>query len=99
ACPDALAPDAPLAFVFSPLVGSPLTTSAKFAVVSKSPLTDRINDSLASSGVAVAGKRPGCPAPIIVGRASELSVLILEQDGSDGPAHARLLSAETYRGA
>ncbi|MCG8585852.1 MAG: hypothetical protein MI757_14185, partial [Pirellulales bacterium] len=34
---DPLAPDAPLAFVFSPLVGSPLTTSAKFAVVSKSP--------------------------------------------------------------
>ena len=42
-----LAPEAALAFVFSPLVGSPLTTSAKFAVVSKSPLTERINDSLA----------------------------------------------------
>src|SRR5688572_7594196 len=37
---DPLAPAAPLAFVFSPLVGSPLTTSAKFAVVSKSPLTN-----------------------------------------------------------
>src|SRR5580658_2335996 len=45
---DPLAPEAPLVFAFSPLVGSPLTTSAKFAVVSKSPLTDRINDSLAS---------------------------------------------------
>ena len=41
---DPLAPEAPLIFAFSPLVGSPLTTSAKFAVVSKSPLTDRIND-------------------------------------------------------
>jgi aldehyde:ferredoxin oxidoreductase len=51
---DPLAPDAPLAFVFSPLVGSPLTTSAKFAVVGKSPLTGRINDSLASSGFAIA---------------------------------------------
>src|SRR5262245_29633986 len=49
---DPLAPEAPLVFAFSPLVGSPLTTSAKFAVVSKSPLTDRINDSLASSGFA-----------------------------------------------
>ena len=29
---DPLAPEAPLAFVFSPLVGTPLTTSAKFAV-------------------------------------------------------------------
>ena len=55
ACVDPLAPDAPLVFAFSPLVGSPLTTSAKFAVVSKSPLTDRINDSLASSGFAIAG--------------------------------------------
>ena len=36
---DPLAPEAPLAFVFSPLVGTPLTTSAKFAVVAKSPLT------------------------------------------------------------
>ena len=53
---DPLAPEAPLVFAFSPLVGSPLTTSAKFAVVSKSPLTDRINDSLASSGFAIAGK-------------------------------------------
>ena len=44
---DPLAPEAPLAFVFSPLVGTPLTTSAKFAVVAKSPLTDRINDALA----------------------------------------------------
>src|SRR6266542_2747729 len=38
---DPLAPAAPLAFVFSPLVGTPLTTSAKFAVVAKSPLTGR----------------------------------------------------------
>ena len=36
---DPLGPDAPLAFCFSPLVGTPLTTSAKFAVVAKSPLT------------------------------------------------------------
>ena len=30
---DPLGPAAPLAFVFSPLVGTPLSTSAKFAVV------------------------------------------------------------------
>ena len=34
-----LSPAAPLIFAFSPLVGSPLTTSAKFAVVNRSPLT------------------------------------------------------------
>jgi aldehyde:ferredoxin oxidoreductase len=75
---DSLTPDAPLVFSFSPLVGSPLTTSAKFAVVSKSPLTDRINDSLASSAFAMAGKRCGCDAMVIVGRAAELSVLIVD---------------------
>jgi aldehyde:ferredoxin oxidoreductase len=75
---DALDPRAPLIFAFSPLVGSSLTTSAKFAVVSKSPLTNRINDSLASSGFAVAGKSCGCDAIVIVGRAPELSVLIID---------------------
>src|ERR1700679_2093055 len=73
-----LAPEAPLVFAFSPLVGSPLTTSAKFAVVSKSPLTDRINDSLASSGFAIAGKSCGCDAIVIVGAAAELSTLVID---------------------
>ena len=78
---DPLSPDAPLIFAFSPLVGSPLTTSAKFAVVSKSPLTGRFNDSLASSGFAIAGKRAGCDAIVIVGRAPALSVLVID-DGA-----------------
>src|SRR5205823_2813312 len=90
---DAFAPEAPIAFVFSPLVGSPLTTSAKFAVVSKSPLTDRINDSLASSGFAIAGKRCGCDAMVIVGRAAELSTVIVD----DG--RVRIEKAEDLRGA
>src|SRR5918995_2600497 len=75
---DPLAPEAPLVFAFSPLVGSPLTTSAKFAVVSKSPLTERINDALASSGFAIAGKSCGCDAIVIVGRAPALSVVIID---------------------
>jgi aldehyde:ferredoxin oxidoreductase len=90
---DPLAPEAPLVFAFSPLVGSPLTTSAKFAVVSKSPLTERINDSLASSGFAISGKACGCDAILIVGRARELSVLVIDQAG------IRLESASEYRGA
>src|SRR5437763_6290474 len=81
ATPDPLAAEAPLAFVFSPLVGSPLTTSAKFAVVSKSPLTQRINDSLASSAFAIAGKKTGHDAIVVVGRADQLSVLVIE-DGA-----------------
>ncbi|REJ97614.1 MAG: aldehyde:ferredoxin oxidoreductase [Planctomycetota bacterium] len=77
---DALAAEAPLIYVFSPLVGSPLTTSAKFAVVSKSPLTERINDSLASSAFAIAGKKCGCDAIVVVGRAAAPSVAVIEDD-------------------
>lgn len=87
-----LAPESLLSFVFSPLVGSPLTTSAKFAVVSKSPLTGRINDSLASSSFAIAGKKSGCDAIAITGRAERLSVLVID----DG--HVRLESAEDLAG-
>ena len=90
---DPLSPEAPLVFAFSPLVGSPLTTSAKFAVVSKSPLTGRINDSLASSGFAVAGKRCGGDAIVIVGRAPELSVLIIDE------GKVRVEPAGEHRGA
>ena len=68
---DPLAPEAPLAFVFSPLVGTPLTTSAKFAVVAKSPLTGLLTDSLASSHFAISGKLTGYDAIVLVGRAAE----------------------------
>ena len=89
---DPLSPAAPLVFAFSPLVGSPLTTSAKFAVVSRSPLTGRFNDSLASSGFALAGKRCGCDAIVIVGRAAALSVLVID-DGE-----VRVEAADDLRG-
>jgi aldehyde:ferredoxin oxidoreductase len=69
-----------IAFVFSSLVGSPLTTSAKFAVVSKSPLTDRINDSLASSGFALAGKRTGHDAIVLTGKALQPSILVIDEE-------------------
>ena len=78
---DALSRESLLAFVFSPLVGSPLTTSAKFAVVCKSPLTNRLNDSLASSAFAIAGKRTGYDALVIKGRAREPSILIVDDAG------------------
>src|SRR5947209_3205915 len=64
---DPLAPEAPLIFCLSPLVGTPLTTSAKFAVAAKSPLTGRLNDSLSSSHFALAARRAGCDALALVG--------------------------------
>ncbi|MBM83077.1 MAG: aldehyde:ferredoxin oxidoreductase [Planctomycetaceae bacterium] len=75
---DPLGEEAPLIFVFSPLVGSPLTTSAKFAVMAKSPLTLRINDSLSSSAFAIAGKNTGYDAIVIVGIAEEPTCLVID---------------------
>lgn len=71
----------PLAFVFSPLVGSPLTTSAKFAVVCRSPLTGRFNDALASSGFAISGKATGYDAIVVTGVAPSPSVIVID-DGA-----------------
>ena len=95
---DPLGPRAPLAFVFSPLVGTPLTTSAKFAVVAKSPLTGMLTDALASSQFAIAGKLTGHDAIVIDGRAPELSVLLVDGDGARliGAAHlAGMTAADT----
>jgi aldehyde:ferredoxin oxidoreductase len=81
-CPagiDPLDPRAPLAFVFSPLVGTPLTTSAKFAVVGKSPLTGRLTDALASSHFAIAGKLTGHDAIVVHGACEQPSVLVIDQ--------------------
>jgi aldehyde:ferredoxin oxidoreductase len=78
---DPLSPEAPLAFCFSPLVGTPLTTSAKFAVVAKSPLTGLLNDALASSHFAIAGKLTGHDAIVVKGACAEPSVLLIDGDG------------------
>ncbi len=88
---DPLAPEAVLAFVFSPLVGTPLTTSAKFAVVARSPLTGMLTDALASSHFAIAGKLTGHDAIAIRGQCDHPSVLLIDGDG------ARLIDAgETW---
>ena len=75
---DPLAGEAPLIFSLSPLVGTPLTTSAKFAVVAKSPLTERLNDALSSSHFAIAAKKAGCDALVIVGKCARPSLLVID---------------------
>lgn len=83
-CPprvEPLAPEAPLIFSLSPLVGTPLTTSAKFAVLGKSPLTNRLNDALSSSHFALSAKKAGMDALVIVGRSDTPVVLVID-DGA-----------------
>lgn len=73
-------PANPLIFVGSPLVGTRLTTSSKFAVLTKSPLTGCIGDSLASSFMATELKKAGCDALILTGR-SAFPCLLVIHDG------------------
>jgi aldehyde:ferredoxin oxidoreductase len=77
-CPpnvDPLGPDAPLIFVTSPFVATSITTSAKYAVMAKSPLTGFIGDSLSSSHLAVELKRTGYDALVLHGACKAWSVL------------------------
>ena len=97
---DPLGPTAPLAFVFSPLVGTPLTTSAKFAVVAKSPLSGLLTDALASSRFAIAGKLTGHDAIVVRGRAATLSALLIDVAGvrlEPAPELADLSAADAER--
>ena len=82
-CPpgvDPLGAGNPLLFVGSPLVGTRLTTSSKFAVLTKSPLTGFIADSLSSSHLATELKRCCGDALVIVGRANRPTLLRVDGD-------------------
>jgi len=82
---DPLGPDAALVFAFSPLVGSPLTTSAKFAVVAIGPLTGRVCDALCSSHFAIAGKRTGVDAIALAGAFDTPTVVFVDGTGPGDP--------------
>jgi aldehyde:ferredoxin oxidoreductase len=69
---DPLSPDNPLIFTSAPLVGTGLTTTAKFAIVTKSPLTGFIADSLSSSHFALELKRLGIDGLVVTGRSPSL---------------------------
>ena len=77
---DPFSPESPIVFCLSPLVGTPLTTSAKFAVVAKSPLTQRLNDSLSSSHFALSAKKAGFDALVVIGRCSSPSMLVIDEE-------------------
>jgi aldehyde:ferredoxin oxidoreductase len=85
-------PANPLIFVGSPLVGTHLTTSSKFAVLTKSPLTGCIGDSLSSSFMATEIKKTGCDALILTGR-SPFPCLLAINDGA-----VEFLDATPYLG-
>src|SRR4030095_15259825 len=73
-------PANPLIFTSAPLVGTGLTTTAKFGVVTKSPLTGFIGDSLSSSHFALELKRAGLDAVVITGQAASTVYLLISND-------------------
>ena len=89
---DPYAPANPLIFTSAPLVGTGLTTTAKFAVVTKSPLTGFIADSLSSSHFALELKRVGLDALVITGQASSMVYISIQND------RVEIRQAENLRG-
>jgi len=77
---DPFAPENPLIFASAPLVGTGLTTTAKYAVVTKSPLTGFIADSLSSSHFALELKRLGIDALVITGAAASLAYVLIDDN-------------------
>jgi aldehyde:ferredoxin oxidoreductase len=80
---DALSAENPLIFTSAPLVGTGLTTTAKYAVVTKSPLTGFIADSLSSSYFALELKRVAIDALVIIGRASAPAYLFITDESAE----------------
>jgi aldehyde:ferredoxin oxidoreductase len=79
---DPLGAAAPLVFAFAPLAGTALNTTAKAAVVCKSPLTGRLNDAMISSTFALTGKGTGYDALVVVGRCAGLNTLFVDAAGA-----------------
>jgi aldehyde:ferredoxin oxidoreductase len=79
-CVEPFAPENPLIFTSAPLANTGLTTTAKFAVVTASPLTGFIADSLSSSFFALEFKRTGLDALAITGVSSTPVYLHITED-------------------
>lgn len=94
---DPMSPENPLIFVTSPLVGSRLTTSSKFAVVTKSPLTGFIGDSLSSSFLATELKKTGSDAIVVTGRSSSPTMLAITDDSVEFLDASYLLGMSTSK--
>ena len=72
---DSFAPQNPLVFASSPLTGTKLTTTSKFSIATKSPLTDFIGDSMSSSHFSDKLKKTGFDALVIIGKSNKKSLI------------------------
>ena len=68
---NSLKPENPLIFCSSLLTGTRLTTTSKFAIATKSPLTNFIGDSMSSSHFSDKLKKTGFDALVIIGKSNK----------------------------
>jgi aldehyde:ferredoxin oxidoreductase len=97
-CPagaDPLGPDNPLIVATSPFAATAITTSAKYAVVTRSPLTGFIADSLSSSHLAIELKGTGYDALVLHGACPRWSVLVIDGGRVELRDAAHLLGLDT----
>lgn len=82
---DPLSPENPLVFASSAFAGTMIPASAAHAVVTKSPLTGLMGDSLCFGNWSIAFKSAGYDAMIITGESPSLTYLFID----DGIVHFR----------
>ena len=75
---DSFSPDNPLIFASSLLTGTKLTTTSKFAITTKSPLTNFIGDSMSSSHFADKLKKTGFDALVIIGKSKSSKIIKIQ---------------------
>lgn len=78
---DALGPDNKLIFATGPVQATSFPGSAKFSVISKSPLSGLYGESAAGARMGVAAKQAGYDAIIVEGEADRPKRLLINSDG------------------
>ena len=89
---DPFDPEIPLIFATGPLCGSPAPSSARLAIVSRSPLTGTVMDSSCGGSLALRLKGSGIDALHIVGAAKTPVMLLIDGE------KAQIIPAETLWG-
>lgn len=93
---DPLSPENVMVFATGAFAGTPIATGSKHAVVTKSPLTGMLGDSLTGSFWSHTLRRAGYDALIITGRADSLSYLFIHDDRVQIRSAQHLAGKTTY---
>jgi aldehyde:ferredoxin oxidoreductase len=93
---DALAPENALCLATSVFAATPVPVGTKHAVAAKSPLTNFIGDSLASSYFSASIRQAGYDAMVVKGKADKLTYLFIDDDDIEFRDAAGLKGMNTW---